>query len=127
MKSEPPRVFISYTWESDEHMGWVRFLATELLKAGVDARLDQWFLKPGDSWFSSLENEVESADRILIICTPEYAKRSNRSLSGVASQEPIISDELVSRVPRSKFLTIWRNGSYHGDDSAIPTHFSHAA
>jgi hypothetical protein len=35
-----PKVFISYTWESDEHKLWVRKLATELLQHDIDVFFD---------------------------------------------------------------------------------------
>jgi hypothetical protein len=46
-----PRVFISYSWDSDEHKDRVRALATHLRKNGIDARLDQWEEgTPPDGW-----------------------------------------------------------------------------
>lgn len=43
-----PKVFISYAWESEALKDWVRNLAIELRNKGVDAKLDQWEVVPGD-------------------------------------------------------------------------------
>ena len=43
--STTPRVFISYSWDNDTHKAWVRYLAEQLRHNGVDARLDQWYVK----------------------------------------------------------------------------------
>ena len=43
-----PKAFISYAWESDEIKKWVKKLATELINNGIDAKLDQWEVVPGD-------------------------------------------------------------------------------
>lgn len=51
-----PKVFISYSHDSQEHKKWVLEFATRLRNSGVDAILDQWELQPGDdihiSWNS---------------------------------------------------------------------------
>ncbi|WP_356741458.1 toll/interleukin-1 receptor domain-containing protein [Pseudoalteromonas sp. APC 3250] len=43
-----PKVFISYSHDSQEHKKWVLDLATRLRNSGVDAIIDQWELRPGD-------------------------------------------------------------------------------
>jgi hypothetical protein len=43
-----PKVFISYSHDSQEHKKWVLDLATRLRNNGVDAIIDQWALRAGD-------------------------------------------------------------------------------
>jgi hypothetical protein len=43
-----PKVFISYSHDSQEHKKWVLDLATRLRNNGVDAIIDQWELRAGD-------------------------------------------------------------------------------
>ena len=43
----PPKVFLSYSHDSPTHKQWVRKLATDLRKNGVDDILDQWDLCHG--------------------------------------------------------------------------------
>jgi hypothetical protein len=44
-----PKVFISYSWDSDDHRKWVQDFATRLrTEGGVDVTLDRWHAVPGD-------------------------------------------------------------------------------
>ena len=45
--SQTPRVFISYSHDSQAHKDWVRHLAEKLQRNGVDTILDQWDLRLG--------------------------------------------------------------------------------
>lgn len=45
---EHPKVFISYSHDSEEHKNWVLKLATHLRDHGVDVVLDQWNVRLGD-------------------------------------------------------------------------------
>ena len=77
----PPRVFISYSWDSDEHKQWVEQLATQLRLDGVDARLDAWHL--GDRAITSfMTSEVRRADFVLSICTPRYREKVHATEDG---------------------------------------------
>jgi hypothetical protein len=57
-----PRVFISYSWDSDEHREWVLTLATRLRLDGVDVVLDEWNLGLGENRFHFMERSVVSAE-----------------------------------------------------------------
>ncbi len=69
-----PRVFISYSWDSPEHKLWVESFAQELRKAGIDARLDAW-RDESQSIDDFMMIELERADYVLAICTPEYKRK----------------------------------------------------
>src|SRR5262245_8479135 len=122
--SKPPRVFISYSWESEDHKEWVRYLGERLYEAGIEARLDQRFVQPGESLKAFMEQEVVAADFVLVVCTPSYAHKSNNRQGGVGYEQQIVSGQLMSGIARSKFIPIIRKGeSEPGPDCAIPTHF----
>ncbi len=121
---KPPRVFISYSWESEDHKVWVRYLGERLYQAGIEARLDQWFVKPGESFTVFMEQEVEQGDFVIVVCTPAYAQKSNNRRGGVGYEQQIVSAHLMAGTARSKFIPILRSGDYKpGPDCAIPTHF----
>jgi len=119
---KPPRVFISYTWESEDHKRWVRDLAKRLKAAGIDVRLDQWFVQPGESFTAFMEQEVAAADFVLVVCTPSYARKTNSHQGGVGYEHQIVSGQLMFGTVRSKFIPILRSGSENtGQDFAIPS------
>jgi len=90
----PLRVFISYTKSSDQHEDWVRTVATYLRSAGVDARLDIWHLRPGMDVAQWMCNELDMADRVLLICDDLYAKKADGRHGGVGWEIRVIQGDL---------------------------------
>ena len=79
MSSErPPKVFISYSHDSDEHMERVLSLADRLRADGVDAMIDQYVHDPEDGWQVWTESQMRDADLVLVVCTETYLKRAER-------------------------------------------------
>lgn len=78
----PPRVFISYSWDSDEHKLWVKSLATQLRDDGIDARLDAWHLE-GRTIPSFMTSEVRNADIFLAVCTRHYRNKIHALEDGI--------------------------------------------
>lgn len=44
-----PTFFISYSYDSSEHIMWVENLALRMLMDGIDVLFDKWHLPTGDS------------------------------------------------------------------------------
>src|SRR4051812_23645739 len=93
MTATHPIVFISYSWDSEDHRTWVLELATRLVHAGVHVRLDQWHVHLGDSFTQFMERAIEEADRVLMILTPAYARKANQRDGGVGYEQQIISSQ----------------------------------
>jgi tetratricopeptide (TPR) repeat protein len=74
----PPKVFISYSHDSDEHMERVLALADRLRSDGVDAMIDQYVHDPEDGWQFWTEMQIKAADIVLAVCTETYLKRAER-------------------------------------------------
>jgi TIR domain len=80
---DPPRAFASYSWDSKEHKEWVKDLATRLRSDGVDVTLDQWKVVPGEQLPKFMETAIRENSYVLIICTPNYKKKSDERKGGV--------------------------------------------
>jgi hypothetical protein len=78
-----PSVFISHSWDSVTHKRWVRELAERLVTSGVKVSLDQWDVGPGESLTKLMEEQIITCDYVLVICTPQYARRSKERRGGV--------------------------------------------
>lgn len=65
----PVKAFISYKWESGEHVAWVRTLAADLRSRGIEAILDQWEVRLGDSFTDYMQSRISEADVILFVIT----------------------------------------------------------
>lgn len=90
------RVFVSYTRTGDEHAQWVKDLATYLRNNGLNARLDVWHLRPGMDVAQWMCNELDLADRVLLICNATYADRADRRHGGVGWEIRLVQGDLMS-------------------------------
>ena len=75
--SKVPRIFISYSYDSDNHKAWVLNLSTRLRKNGVEVVLDQWDVKLGSDIAKFIEQGLSESDRIIMICTETYVENAN--------------------------------------------------
>jgi tetratricopeptide (TPR) repeat protein len=75
--AESPKVFISYTHDSPEHMDRVLDFANRLRAEGVDANLDQYETSPPEGWPRWTNRQIEEADYVLVACTETYQGRFN--------------------------------------------------
>lgn len=108
----PPRIFISYSHDSDDHKEWVLSFATMLRQQGVDVVLDQWDLKPGDDLPHFMETQLETADYVLMICTKKYVEKSNAGIGGVGYEKMIMTSSFLSKIDNRKVIPIIRqNGT----------------
>ena len=123
-KEVPPKVFISYSWESDAHKLWVRTLAERLTKNGVNVRLDQWHITPGQSLTQFMEVEAQDCDFALIICTKDYSKKSLARAGGVGYEQQIITGRIAAGLDRGCFIPVIRDGEFTpGPDCSVPAQF----
>ncbi len=110
------KVFISYSWDSDDHKKWVRDLAARLRGDGIDVTLDQWHLVPGDQLPQFMEQAIRESNYVLIVCTHKYKDRSDKRQGGVGNEGDIITAEFMTTHNHSKFIPLLRQQSW--SDSA---------
>jgi len=113
-----PKVFISYAWESEEIKAWAKDFATKLRTKGINAKLDQWEVLPGDQLPHFMEKSVRDNDYVLIICTPTYKSKSENRVGGVGYEGDIMSAEILLTSNHRKFIPILKLGT---KDTAIPS------
>ncbi len=113
-----PTLFISYAWETDDLKKWVKDLATQLRNNGIDAKLDQWEVIPGDQIPYFMEKSVRENDFVIIICTPKYSTKSEERIGGVGYEGDIMSAEVLQNSNHRKFIPILKSGT---KETSIPT------
>lgn len=106
-----PKVFASYSHDSPEHKKWVLHLCAQLRKNGVDVSLDQWDLGPGEDLTRFIESGVRDADKVIVICTPDYVEKANTRQRGVGYEGSMITAELYQNLETTKFIPIIRQSS----------------
>jgi hypothetical protein len=118
----PPKVFISYSWTSQEHEDWVLELATRLRSNYVDVVLDKWDLKEGQDIYSFMESMVHSEDieKVLVICDKGYKTKAEERSGGVGTETQIISKQVYSDLSQEKFIPIVAERDDVTGEPAIP-------
>lgn len=112
-------IFISYSQEDDEHNNWVASFADQLRKKGFSVILDQTDLVLGDRLPQFMEQSIDTANSVLIICTPMYREKANARKGGVGYEGHIISAEIYAKHNERKFIPIVRKGTF---ETAYPTY-----
>ena len=69
--SDRPVVFISYSWDSEDHQDWVAKLAEDLTDAGIYVLFDQ-YVEDGTILPAFMDFGIERADKVIVIGTETY-------------------------------------------------------
>ncbi|MBS9330194.1 toll/interleukin-1 receptor domain-containing protein [Escherichia coli] len=119
MSNIRPKLFISYSHDSEEHKEWVERLATRLEGNGVHVFFDQWDVGLGDDLALFMEQGLTNADRVMVICTEPYVKKANAQRSGgVGYEKMIISAQIMSNLGDNQVIPVIVNNSL---DNPVPT------
>lgn len=115
-----PVVFISYSWDSPEHKDWVRKLSDDLrTKYSVYTLLDQ-NNRGGYDLITFMTKGVQRSDRVLLIGTPEYKRKSELyDGGGVKYEDQLITVELYHKMGSSKFIPVLREGKFDTSFTSI--------
>jgi hypothetical protein len=108
----PPKVFISYSHDTPEHSAAVLSIADRLRADGVDAILDVYEPAPSQGWPRWMNEQIEAADCVLIVCTKTYLARFERRAPartgrGVKWEGAIITQKLYEdELANSKYIPL---------------------
>lgn len=76
-----PRVFISYSHDSELHRSRVLKLAQRLREDGVEAWIDQFENPPNEGWPRWMQKQLTTACFVLLVCTETYRRRFEGELA----------------------------------------------
>ena len=113
-----PKVFFSYSHDSESHKDWVLSLATRLVANGVDVVLDQWDLTLGSDLLRFMETSLTSADRVIAVCTQPYVERANDGKGGVGYEKMILTAQLMNNISSDRVIPAIRANSLN---AVVPT------
>lgn len=108
LESVKPKVFISYSWTTQQHRELVKSWADRLLNDGVDVIIDIYSLQDGQDTYAFMEMMVadSSVTNVLILSDSEYAEKADDRKRGVGVESQIISKEVYDKVEQTKFIPI---------------------
>ncbi|WP_103347676.1 SEFIR domain-containing protein [Amycolatopsis sp. CA-128772] len=104
---KPPRVFITYSHDDEQHRTLVRDFATFLrTRAALDVRLDQWADDGRRDWSLWAIEQLAEADFVLVIASPDYKRRAEGTEEphlglGAQFEAAMIRDNLTRDLPRA--------------------------
>ena len=104
-----PKVFISYSWDNEEHTEWIVSLADNLCKNGIVVLLDQYDLRAGANLTHFMEDSLKKSEKVLIIMTENYSKKADGRKGGVGYEYSIISSDFFeNQKENKKYIPILR-------------------
>lgn len=109
---KPPKVFISYTHDSETYLKQVLALSDGLRADGVDCHIDQYEESPPQGWPRWCDKQVRDADFVLVACTETYLCRfrgeeeSGKGLGGTWEGHIITQELYNAQASNTKFLPI---------------------
>lgn len=115
---DEPKVFVSYSHDSEEHKNWVLTLANDLRRNGVDASLDQWDLQLGQDTATFMSRGISESDRVLMVCTSHYVERAEGGIGGAGYEGMIVTGTLVQTIDTKKFIPVIRDNER---DAKLPS------
>lgn len=94
-----PRLFVSYSHDSEEHNKWVFDLAWRLrVEFGVDVLLDVWDVRLGGDLPRFMEG-IARSDKVLMICSSNYVTKCEEAAGGgVAYEKMLVTPKIISDV-----------------------------
>lgn len=104
-------VFISYSWDSQEHKDWVKKFASDLMGHGVNVVLDQWDVRLGDDLPFFMEQGLCKSHLVICICSENYVKKANSARGGVGYEKRILTADMISDSSRRYIIPVIRNNS----------------
>ena len=110
--NQPPTVFVSYSWDNEQHKRWVKSLADKLVENSIQVILDQNDLVLGDPLPHFMEQSIMGSDYVLIICTPQYKQKADARKGGVGYEESIISSDVFMTQNHRKYITVLAAGTW---------------
>lgn len=110
-----PKIFISYSVESNEHNEKVKNFAKKLRKQQMEVLLFG-DMKLGER-FGTFMEDIEKCDFVLFICTPQYKRRADDREGGVGYEWNIITSSVVNQSDELKFIPVLFSGDW---DTSLP-------
>ena len=112
-----PYIFVSYSWDSDDHKEKVKNFVQALRLDNINVTYD------GDLQFGEriphyIEKSILDSDIVLFICTPNYKYCADNRISGVGAENQIITGELYETCNEKKFIPILFSGTW---ETSLPT------
>jgi hypothetical protein len=120
---QAPKVFISYSWTSQEYKEQVLDIADRLIKeVGIEVIIDEYDLKGGQDVVAFMEKlrTDKSISHVLVLCDQAYVSKADGRSKGVGIEAQIISPDVYKEVGQTRVLPVVMERTSEGD-ACLPT------
>ena len=100
-------VFISYSWDSEDHVQWVRRLVKRLSSENIQVVFDETHFKLGDPLPAMMDEAITKCEYVLFVCTPQYKKKADERYGGVVYEDTIITGEIFEEQNHRKYIPVF--------------------
>lgn len=118
-----PRVFISYSQDSDDHKQRVLALTQALRADGIEAIVDQFVDNPAQGWARWMVDELAAAQFVLLVVSDNYREKAEGQVprgvgKGVKWESHLTVQEIYDAdAHNQKFIPVLLDGV---SEAAIP-------
>ena len=113
------KVFISYSWDNEEHKTWILNFATRLRNNGIEIILDRYELQAGKSIPHFMEQALEKSDKVLVIFTENYKLKADGRNGGVGYEYSILNNDTYTDIANnSNYIPILKDGTF---ETSVPS------
>ena len=101
----PIKVFISYSHDSEQHKKWVLTLSNTLRQHGINCQMDQYVTVVEEGWMLWMQQQIENADFVLLVCTKKYLDRFQKHSDGGVGKGVAWEGALLTQIFYDRFST----------------------
>lgn len=121
-----PVVFISYSWDNEDHKEWVLALANKLCADGVDVKLDRYEAGLGTNLPYFMEDAIRLSNRVIIVFTPNYKNKADSRTGGVGYEYSIINNQVFNNILKNKrIIPVLRAGNINDSIPSFMQQYLH--
>ncbi len=101
-----PKVYISYSHDSEEFKKWVARFCSQFRFKGVDATIDQYEILLTSSIPEYMERGITDADYVIFLITKQFVKKYEERKGGIGYEINIATGEIFVKNLKRKFVPV---------------------
>jgi len=85
------KIFVSYSWDSQEHQEWVAYLVRRLREEGYDTIYDQYITSQNTINLNRMMVErIKNDDFVIVVVTENYTMKADEFIGGVGFESELL-------------------------------------
>lgn len=117
MYQSPPKVFISYSWDNEEHKELIKNFSNKLKSKNINSIIDADIpLTPDEGWIQWMKQQINEADYVILVFTQTYFERFTKNIEpteglGVQWESRIVFGDIYNGGVIAKYIPVVVNNN----------------